>query len=90
MKQGTKDQAATAPTRSNHGCCADKACTDATCMELPTGKTCGVCVHERRCCLMFGHTPTDTYCDWFPRRFREVTANAKLTGVPPTDATKGE
>ena len=23
------------------------------------------------CCSMFGHTPTDTYCDWFPRRFSE-------------------
>ncbi|MGK4342562.1 hypothetical protein ACSMFT_15425 [Ectopseudomonas oleovorans] len=40
-------------------------------MELPAEKTCGDCVHERRCCLIFGHTPTDTYCDWFPRRFRE-------------------
>jgi hypothetical protein len=38
-------------------------------MELPAGLTCGHCVHVRRCCTMFGHTPTDTYCDWFPRRF---------------------
>lgn len=29
-----------------HGCCADKACSDTTCMELPSGKTCGDCVHE--------------------------------------------
>lgn len=54
----------------SHGCCADKACTDKTCMELPKGETCGSCVHERRCCTIFGHTPTDTYCDWFPRRFQ--------------------
>jgi hypothetical protein len=70
LEPSAKDEA---PKRNQHGCCADKACTDATCMELPAGKTCGDCVHEHRCCLMFGHTPTDTYCDWFPRRFREKT-----------------
>lgn len=41
------------------GCCADKACTDKTCMNLPSGKTCGDCVHTRRCVLMFGHKPED-------------------------------
>ena len=56
---------------AGHGCCADKACTDSTCMELPVGKACADCVHMYRCGLMFGHEPTDTYCDWFPRRFRE-------------------
>ena len=35
-----------------------------------SGKTCGHCLHERRRCTIFGHTPTDTYCDWFPRRFQ--------------------
>lgn len=65
-----------------HGCCADKACTDATCMELPAGKTCGHCVHELRCCTIFGHTPTDTYCDWFPRRFRERAAPTAPFGIP--------
>lgn len=68
---------------NKHGCCADKACTDANCMELPAGKTCGHCVHEKRCCTMFGHTPTDTYCDWFPRRFSE-----RAPGVGGTDAGK--
>lgn len=63
-----------------HGCCADKACTDKTCMELPTGKTCGDCVHTRRCVLMFGHTPSDTYCDWFPRRFVQRESVAKTEG----------
>ena len=76
MKQGTKDQEPTAPTRNHHGCCADKACTEATCMELPPGKKCGDCVHAYRCCLMFGHGNMDTYCDWFPRRFHEKTSNA--------------
>lgn len=70
----------TAP-RHYHGCCADKACNDKTCMELPSGKTCGNCVHERRCCAMFGHTPTDTYCDFFPRRFAEKNAPAAQVGA---------
>jgi len=63
-----------------HGCCADKACNDATCMALPVGKTCGHCVHKRRCCMIFGHTPTDTYCDWFPRRFQERAALDQAAG----------
>lgn len=54
-----------------HGCCADKSCTPDTCMGLPDGKTCGDCVHEYRCCLIFGHTQTDTYCDWFPRKYQD-------------------
>lgn len=78
-----------APQRNKHGCCADKACTDATCMELPTGKTCGHCVHERRCCAMFGHTPEDTYCDWFPRRFRDVTPNDRVQAGEASPATTG-
>jgi hypothetical protein len=56
--------------RYKHGCCADKACNDVTCMALPAGTTCGDCAHIKRCSAMFGHTPTDTYCDWLPRRFR--------------------
>ena len=51
------------------GCCADKSCKPSTCMDLPDGKTCGDCVHIARCKAMFGHTETDTTCDWFPRRF---------------------
>ena len=55
---------------ANHcGCYTDKVCTDTTCMRLPAGHTCGDCVHVTRC-AMFGHTQTDTYCDWFPKRFR--------------------
>jgi hypothetical protein len=65
--------------RNTHGCCADKACTDKTCMELPAGKTCGHCVHVYRCTTMFGHTPTDTYCDWFPRRFNERLQDSPLS-----------
>jgi hypothetical protein len=39
-------------------------------MRLPAGKTCGDCAHVRRCCAMFGHTPADTSCDFYPSRFR--------------------
>lgn len=37
-------------------------------MQLPTGKTCGDCLHIKRCKAMFGHTEKDTYCDWSPSR----------------------
>jgi len=55
-----------------HGCCRDKSCTAETCMQLPPGCTCGTCMHEERCCAIFGHAPDDTYCDWFPRRYMEA------------------
>ena len=58
------------------GCCADKACTPKTCMDLPDGKTCGDCVHIKRCKAIFGHTETDTVCDWFPRKFRQRDLDA--------------
>lgn len=57
-------------TTRKMGCCVDKACTEATCMELPAGKTCGDCAHLARCVAIFGHVPEDIYCDWFPRRYR--------------------
>lgn len=38
-------------------------------MLLPAGKSCGDCSHIRRCKAIFGHTETDTYCDWSPSRF---------------------
>lgn len=40
-------------------------------MNLPESKTCGDCVHCRRCTLMFGHIPADEVCDWYPSRFTE-------------------
>lgn len=59
---------------SEYGCCTDRrlghgGCTTDTCMELPDGKACSDCAHCRKCCAMFGHRPSDTFCDWFPRRF---------------------
>lgn len=39
-------------------------------MNLPEGKTCGDCVHCRRCTIMFGHIPANEVCDWAPSRFR--------------------
>ena len=53
--------------------------TDPDKMRLPVNVTCGDCAHIRRCTLMFGHTATDTYCDWSPSRFK---AAAKATGEP--------
>ena len=35
-------------------------------MNLPEGKTCGDCVHCKRCTAMFGHIPADESCDWSP------------------------
>lgn len=61
------------------GCCADKSCTPKTCMDLPAGTTCGNCAHIARCKAIFGHVETDTYCDWFPRRF-VARANAIAAG----------
>lgn len=43
--------------------------TDPEKMKLPAGKSCGDCTHIYRCKVMFGHTETDTYCDWSPSRF---------------------
>ena len=54
-----------------HGCCVDKACNSDTCMELPLGKTCGDCLSFLRCKGIMGLTGRETYCDWFPRVFRE-------------------
>ena len=61
-----------------NGCCADKkygkGCTPETCMSLPEGKTCGMCVHWHRCkALIYDLNPDGTVCDFFPRRFRENT-----------------
>lgn len=42
-------------------------------MNLPEGKTCGDCVHTRRCTMMFGHIAEDEACDWTPSRFREAS-----------------
>ena len=53
--------------------------TDPDKMRLPVNVTCGDCTHIRRCTLMFGHTATDTYCDWSPSLFK---AAAKATGEP--------
>ncbi|NCF03865.1 hypothetical protein DK872_00890 [Kosakonia sp. MH5] len=38
-------------------------------MALPEGNTCGDCAHIRRCKGIYGHTETDTYCDWSPSRW---------------------
>ena len=40
-------------------------------MNLPAGKTCGDCVHCKRCTAIYGHIPADEVCDWSPSRFKE-------------------
>ena len=38
-------------------------------MQLPAGKTCGDCVHLRRCKMLFGCKPENVVCDFAPSRF---------------------
>ena len=52
-------------------------------MELPSNKTCGDCVHCKRCCAIFGHIPDDEVCDWYPSRFK---ANTRLDDTAPPNA----
>ena len=58
------------------GCCVDKECTRATCMDLPAGQTCAGCKHFRRCVMLFGCEPERRTCDWFPRRFLPIVETA--------------
>jgi len=48
-------------------------------MQLPENKTCGDCVYGEHCFAMYAHKPTDTYCDFFPRRFHEKRADPVTT-----------
>lgn len=59
------------------GCCIDGKCSEHTCMNLPEGVTCGDCIYSKVCFAMYGHKPTDTYCDWSPRRFVLKPAEGK-------------
>jgi hypothetical protein len=43
-------------------------------MRLPKGQTCGDCAHIQRCKSIYGHTETDTSCDWSPSRFVQPSA----------------
>lgn len=58
------------PTKTEERKPYARVADDADGMNLPDGKTCGDCVHCRRCTLMFGHIPADEVCDWSPSRFR--------------------
>lgn len=58
-----------------HGCCVDLACSRADptkppCMALGDGLACKDCVHMLRCTSIFGAKPENTYCQFFPSRFR--------------------
>ncbi|MCZ2496406.1 hypothetical protein GN316_06525 [Xylophilus sp. Kf1] len=50
--------------------------TDPDKMRLPAGIACCDCGHIRRCKAIYGHTETDTYCDWSPSRFFKAPAAA--------------
>lgn len=50
-------------------------------MDLPPGKTCGDCVHCKRCTAMFGHIPEDESCDWSPSRFCEQQPTSHGAGA---------
>ena len=52
--------------------------TDPDKMALPVGSTCGDCMHINKCKAMYGHTETDTSCDWSPSKFNPAKQ-------PPTD-----
>lgn len=58
-------------------------------MDLPEDKTCGDCVHGRRCAAMFGHITADESCDWSSSRFPPAATDAALitlaTVKPPHD-----
>jgi len=41
-------------------------------MNLPDGKTCGDCLHLRRCQSIYGRVPFDEVCDWAPSRFKDA------------------
>lgn len=41
-------------------------------MNLPDGKTCGDCLHIRRCKGIFGRIEADEVCDWLPVRFMDA------------------
>ena len=58
------------PTHPDTEAVKRKACSAETCMSLPDGKTCGDCVHKRRCVTFgFADSETNTSCSFFPRRF---------------------
>ena len=65
-----------------HGCCTDKACGPATCMELPVGLTCGACQHFPHCTRMYSVKRENTHCDFFPRRFRGIKAAVESKPAP--------
>lgn len=63
-----------------NGCCVDSACNEKTCMDLPDGETCGVCVSWRRCnAFGFSSNKQRRDCDFFPRKFRRAERNGEKT-----------
>lgn len=46
-------------------------------MDLPRGKTCGDCVHFKRCAFLVGAKAEYTRCDWSPSLFHAVHVNSE-------------
>lgn len=42
-------------------------------MALPAGRTCGDCVHFKRCEWLISCKPERTSCDWYPVRFHAIS-----------------
>ena len=49
-------------------------CQTFSTMELPEGKTCGDCYAVNHCISLYGVKAANTFCDFWPIRFREATA----------------
>lgn len=74
-----------------NGCCVDKLagsgkpCTEATCMELPAGKTCGDCATLNHCVAFYAVKSENSWCDFFPRRFRLKVVKTDVVFVTEED-----
>lgn len=50
-------------------------------MKLPDGRTCGDCIHVRRC-VLFGFTKSEnTNCDFSPSRYQQAEERVVLLTV---------
>lgn len=47
-------------------------------MYLPDGETCGSCASKERCCALYGAKPENTWCDFYPVKFRKRRAAKPL------------
>jgi hypothetical protein len=72
VKEGTNPDRVKMPLTCQHDWQAEYD------MLLPDGKTCANCRNCRRCCGMFGASPDNTMCDFYPSRYSEAEKGAKV------------